>query len=238
MPNRNNSGGGNDLRESSRPRNQRNQGKGNAAILEELRSQRKEIGQLRQQLKGAQRQPAGTPPAKGRDPRWTCPAADCKFADNYAFRLTCLRCSTKRPHPASGTPTPTTPPVPSVSTVHREAQGNPGLLDGPSAADVLMEENPPLAMRQSMARAMLAAAKSLPANQESAGMIAFYDQQLAALSEEERRGKPLHAQLKSALDRVEAKRKHHETLSAEHAQLEEALLAKSAAMSEAIAALQ
>ena len=60
MPNRNNSGGGNDSKESSRPGKQRNQGKGNAAILEELRSQRKEIGQLRQQLKGAQRQPVGT----------------------------------------------------------------------------------------------------------------------------------------------------------------------------------
>ena len=95
MPNRNNYGGKGDSRESSRPRNQRNQGKGNAAILEELRSLRKEQGQLRQQLKSAQRQPAGTPPVRGRDPRWTCPAADCNFADNYALRLTCQRCSTK-----------------------------------------------------------------------------------------------------------------------------------------------
>ena len=227
-------------RERTQSRNRNNKGKGHAAILEELRSLRKEQDQLRHQLKnkGSQRPAGGTPPTRGRDPRWTCPSTDCMFADNYAFRLTCLKCSTKRPHPASGGQPQQGPTSPSRSVVHRDPPGGASLLDGAAASDFPMAEPTPLSMKQSMARAMLAAAKSLPVNPESEELVTLYEQQLATMKDEERRGMPLHAQLKSALDRVDAKRRQHETLCTEQKQLEETLLAKTSAVVEAQAALQ
>ena len=86
------------------------------------------------------------------------------------------------------------------------------MLGGAAASDFPMTEPTPLSMKQSMARAMLAAAKSLPVNPESEELVTLYEQQLATMKDEERRGMPLHAQLKSALDRVDAKRRQLETL--------------------------
>ena len=122
---------------------------------------------------------------------WDC---GCGF-HNFGFRATCRECGKARKGGSQGNrekekPGGNPPPNP-----------NQGPKGGSNAPETKQER------RMNIAKTMHSTAKSLPDGPEKETLLHHWEAELKGLKEQERKTLPLSAQLKSALDRVNAREK-------------------------------
>ena len=117
---------------------------------------------------------------------WNC---SCGF-HNYAFRTTCKACAKARGNSSPGT-----------AAANNKAGGGGATPPPKSQAETDHERE------VSAARAMLTSAKGLQDSPQKEQLVTLWEEELRLLKEKERKTLPVGQQLKSALDRVSAKKK-------------------------------
>ena len=181
----------------------------NARVLQELKSQRlvldKLVAQKKQDLNGQGGQASGGK-GKGGKPSvkesWDCP---CGF-HNFGFRNSCRECGKgQKQGPGEQGRTGVAP----TSPVRVESQKT--------------EVQEDLAKELTAAKHMLNSARTAPECSAQKTAVLFWEGQVKDLREKERRALPVPNQLKSALDRVAARRRAREAASKAQEELEKQL---------------
>ena len=168
----------------------------NEQLLAKLNEMEKKQAQMSKLL--GERKGKGGGKAEGRDAGWDC---SCSF-HNFGFRTSCKNCGKARPKgPQNAGAAPQARKKEGDRQPAHEARTAPG---GESESE----------RKTSVAKTMLASARTLPEGPEKEEHVAKWEATLKQLKETERRTLPVSQQLKSALDRVEGKRKAEKAASA------------------------
>ena len=204
-----------------------------AQILAELKAQRLKLDLLAKQRQGGGATNGGgnkgqVNSANPRSAGWEC---SCGF-HNFGFRLSCRDCGKGKGQ------------KPPSERVSRDAERVvPGKGAGAGGGQVPTPASPQeegrvedLATRVSMAKHMLSAARAAPECKEQKTLVGFWEQTIRDLKEEERRSLPIPHQLKSALDRLEGKKRAREAFEKAEADLEAKLEAARRETKDALAA--
>ena len=173
----------------------------NARVLQELKAQRVKMDKfLAQQGKAGGKGAMGTKGQHGstaRKPGWDCTCG----LHNFGFRNSCRDCGKSRNPKEKEKPENKWGAGKGVGGTQTQLPGS--LANG--------EEQEDSAQELSTARAMLTAAKGAPECPAQKRLISLWEDDVKKWVEKERRNKPVSYQLKSSLDRCDAKKKAKET---------------------------
>ena len=164
-------------------------GKGDGPTMKQLQ---KELQELKDTLKKGGKGQGKGPSAASKS--WDCA---CGF-HNFGFRPKCRECGKNKGQNNPGRAA-NQPGRPSGGN-----GGNPSPTQGKGKDGGTESEHE---KKVSIAKAMLAAAKALPDGPQKETLISVWEDDLKSLKETERKTLPVGQQLKSSLDRVEARKK-------------------------------